>query len=179
MAIADIKYNELIQRIYKEGEWDIGEDVRTIYSDGTPAYSKSIFGVQVEFDQGEIPLLTNKQVAWQVAIKEAYLFWVKQTTKAKDFDSLNVGIWKEWYKEIDGELGIGRSYGYQLKKYKQVERLIDGLKNNPQSRRHLVSYWNENDKPYKSLMECCWSMQFNVKNDMLDMILIQRSADIG
>lgn len=108
---ADKIYNELVKEIYEEGVWDKGENVRTVYSDGTPAYTKSVFGKQVVFEEGEIPLLTSKFVGWKTALKEMLLFWSHQTVKKEDFEAWNVRIWDEWFKE-DGTLG--KSYAYQF-----------------------------------------------------------------
>lgn len=178
MSIADEKYKELVLDIYENGSWDYGQDVRGKYEDGNPAYSKSVFGRQVKFEKGELPILNSKHVGNVTAFKEVFLFWIMQTTKAADFEALNVPIWREWYKVIDGELGLGRSYGYQLKKFKQVEGLLEQLKNNPASKRHLVSYWNAEDVQFKALMECVWGIQFNIQNGNLDLLLVQRSVDV-
>lgn len=178
MSIADDKYKALVLDIYENGTWDYGHDVRGKYEDGQSAYSKSIFGRQIKFEEGEIPILTSKFVGNKTAFKEIFLFWILQTTRAVDFESHNVPIWREWYKEIDGELGLGRSYGYQLKKFGQVEQLLEQLKNNPASKRHLVSYWNASDVQFKALMECVWGIQFHIREGKLDLLLIQRSVDV-
>ena len=80
MAVADIKYKELIRKIMKEGVWDKdqGVDIRPKYKDGTPAYSKKIFGHQVTFEKGEVPIVTSSKVFTKTAIKEMLLFWVHQ-----------------------------------------------------------------------------------------------------
>ena len=174
MSIADVKYNELVRDIYENGVW---KEARGKYADGTTSKAKSVFGRQVTFKEGEIPIITTKFVANKTAYKENWIFYVLQSTLAEVFEKYNVPIWREWYKEIDGEYGLGRSYGYQLKKYNQMEKLIHNLLNDPYSNRHLISFWNEEDKPKKSLQECCWAIQFNVREDKLDMLLIQRSVD--
>lgn len=177
LSRADEIYNELILDIYNNGQWDKDGDVRTKYEDGSPAYTKSVFGRQVKFAEGEIPIITTKFVANKTAYKENWIFYVLQSHLAETFEKYNVSIWREWYKEIDGKYGIGRSYAYQLKKYKQMEKLIYNLKHHPYSRRHLISFFNKEDEPYKALQECAWAVQFNVRNNKLDMLLIQRSVD--
>lgn len=177
MAKADEIYRELIFDIYENGDWDTDGDVRTKYEDGSPAFTKSVFGRQVKFKEGEVPIITTKHVGNKTAFKENWIFYVLQSHLAQTFEDNNVTIWREWYKEIDGEYGIGRSYGYQLKKYKQIENLIYNLKHHPYSRRHLICFWNEEDKPKKSLLECAWAVQFNVRKGKLDLLLIQRSVD--
>ncbi|QIC46171.1 thymidylate synthase [Lysinibacillus sphaericus] len=111
MSIADVKYKELIEDIYNNGEWDFDGDVRTKYADGSNAYTKSVFGRQIIFNEGEIPLLTTKHVGWKTAFKEMYLFWVKQTVKKDEFEKMDVKVWDEWFLE-DGSLG--KSYAYQF-----------------------------------------------------------------
>ena len=77
MSVADKKYKELIKEIAINGVWDKDGNVlpRTRYSDGDVAYSKSVFGVQVKFEQGEIPLLTSKKVFTTTAINEMICIW--------------------------------------------------------------------------------------------------------
>ena len=72
MSVADKKYKELIKEIAINGVWDGDGNVlpHTRYSDGDVAYSKSVFGVQVKFEQGEIPILTSKKVCTTTAINE-------------------------------------------------------------------------------------------------------------
>lgn len=118
---ADKKYAELINKISTEGKWDkynSNGKVRTVYADGTTAYSKGIFGEQIKFEQGEVPLLTNKKVFWKTALKEMLLFWQHQTVKEKDFKEWNVKVWDEWFKE-DGTLG--KSYAYQFESLRELK----------------------------------------------------------
>ena len=74
MSVADKKYKELIKEIAISGVWDKSDSVlpRTRYSDGGVAYSKSVFGVQVKFEQGEIPLLTSKKVFTTLALISSF-----------------------------------------------------------------------------------------------------------
>lgn len=309
---ADVEYNKLIQKIKEEGEWDTGEKVRGVYKDGLPAYTKSIFGHQVKFKDGAIPLITSKQVFAKTAVKEAWLFWVLQTVQEKDFKDNKVTIWDEWFNR-DGNLG--RSYAYQFESHRHQERelitvqprvkqkpktlmpitlkkdgvgevknytddeidkllaiwnnlfvkeeyyvhknwysfenflrdirylpqfflareegfnewvidlnyynsnyyssqscvwlpkeeselysmwsqkyqsnkryelsrnqvveLLLNIKNNPQSRRLMTSFWNHADVDKKQLQECAWATQSNIKNGYFDFMLIQRSVDTG
>lgn len=179
MNKADLLYKELVEDIQKNGSWDKGEQVRTKYADGSPAYTKHIFGKQIVFEEGEIPLLTTKFVGWKTATKEMYLFWVKQTTLAADFEELACTIWREWYGHYTTGYGIGKSYGYQLKKYKQVEELIYQIENNPQSRRLMTSFWSPEDIGEKALQECAMQTTWNVVNGKLELILYSRSLDVA
>lgn len=121
MNKADQLYKELVIDIYNNGVWDKNEKVRTIYADGTPAYTKSVFGRQVIFEEGVIPLLTSKFVGWKTALKEMLLFWSHQTVKKEDFEAWNVRIWDEWFKE-DGTLG--KSYAYQFESMSKNQQCL-------------------------------------------------------
>lgn len=179
MSIADIKYKNLIKDIYKNGSWDRDKEVRAKYADGTPAYCKSVFGRQVIFEEDELPLLTCKKVFTLTAIKEMYLFWIKQTVKKEDFEALSCKIWDEWFLP-DGTLG--KSYAYQFTSTdgrNQVVELINNIKNNPTSKRLMTSFWNYNDVNDKALQECAFQTQWHVRGDRLDLILTQRSCDTG
>lgn len=176
MSYADIVYKDLINDIYNNGSWDYGEDVRTQYKDGEKAYAKSLFGYQVKFPKGVVPLITTKKVFTQTAIKEMLLFWVHQTVKKEDFDNWNVKIWSEWFKE-DGTLGDSYAAQFQKGERNQVVELIKGIKENPKSRRLMTSFWDFENAPNKALQECAWATQWDVRNGQLNLILIQRSVD--
>ena len=111
MSIADIKYKELIKDIYENGSWDSDKEVRAKYADGTPAYCKSVFGKQIIFEENELPLLTCKKMFPITAIKELYLFWIKQSIKKEDFEQINCNVWNEWFFEDNT---LGKSYAYQF-----------------------------------------------------------------
>lgn len=125
MALADEKYNELVEEINKNGKWDKDGDVRTVYADGEKAYTKSVFGVQVKFPKGAIPLLTNKKVFELTSKKEMMLFWIHQTVQEKDFKEHNVKVWDQWFNK-DGNLG--RSYAYQFESHRHHEREVVEVK---------------------------------------------------
>ena len=138
MSIADIKYKQLIKDIHSNGDWDISTNVRAKYADGTPAYSKSVFGRQVVFEEDELPLITCKKMFPTSALKEMYLFWIKQTVKIQDFKDINCNIWNEWELK-DGT--IGKSYAYQLQSSfsKNIVEIIP----------RLFPYQNHSTKPIK------------------------------
>lgn len=181
MSIADKKYKELILDIYQNGTWDSDKEVRGKYADGTPAYSKSVFGKQIVFEEDEVPLVTCKQVYYKSGIKELDLFWIQQTTKREAFEKIGLKFWDEWilnegpYKDT-----LGTSYAHQMSRNgrNQVKELLYNLKHNPASKRHLVSFWNYEEVQDKALQECCWAFQFHVRADRLDFLLIQRSCDL-
>lgn len=188
MSIADKKYKELLITILRDGVWDSDGSVRTVYKDGSPAYSKSIFGVQVKFNKGEIPIITSKKTPVQSSINEVvHAFFRLKTNKLVDFHNLGIKYWDEWGQD---DQTIGRSYGWQLANQKevcvvdgetveldQVDNILHKLKNDPYSRRIMFSYWNPGDVDKKALQECAWSGQFNVRSGHLDFLLCQRSVD--
>lgn len=180
MSIADVKYKELIQRIRDEGVWDSenGEIVRAKYKDGTSAFSKKVFGHQVVFEKGQIPLVTSKKVFTTTAIKEMLLFWCEQTVCKKDFERENVKIWDEWMLP-DGTLGMAYAAQFQKGDRNQVDELIYEIKNNSQSRRLMTCFWDFENIHRKALQECCWFTQWNVQNGQLDLLIHSRSLDVG
>lgn len=112
MARADVLYNELIEKVLANGVWDKGMGVRTKWKDGSSAYSKSIIGHSLQFDNKEVPILTGKEVKWKAAIQEAVIWiWQMKSNVVQDLRNLGSKIWDEW-ELPDGT--IGKAYGYQL-----------------------------------------------------------------
>lgn len=196
MSKFDIQYNQLVSDIINNGVWDKDQQVRTKWIDGTPAYTKSLISKQLSVDASEVPILTSKRVAWKSAIHELIWFYIKRTSDVSYLRENNVKIWEEWTRE-DGT--IGRAYGHQLGKpirtglrqdyiagddylfnwSNQVHKLIDDLKNNPSSRRHVISLWNIDDSWDMALQPCVWSNQWLVKENKLHLIVQVRSNDCG
>ena len=77
MSQADLQYEALVEEILLRGTWDTGMDVRAKWKDGSPAYSKSIIGHSLRFDNKEVTINTTKEVKWRAAILEA-LMWIWQ-----------------------------------------------------------------------------------------------------
>jgi thymidylate synthase len=125
MNQADEQYKRVVETVMRVGVKDTDQHVRTVWEDGTPAYTKSIFGHQVEFDEGELPILTTKRVYWKTALKEILIFWQKQSVEEKDFKDANVKVWQEWFNK-DGNLG--RSYAYQFESHRHHKREIVKIK---------------------------------------------------
>jgi len=188
LSIADQKYKHLLLEILEEGEWDTDGDVRPVYKDGTPAHTKSIFGKSIEFKEGEVPIITSKHTPVQTSINEViHWFFRLKSTDVNVAKELGIKYWNAWKLDDDT---IGRSYSYQLReqeetlniygkeiKLDQVDNILYRLEHDPYSRRIMFAYWNPNDVHLKSLQECAWSGQFNVRNGRLDFILTQRSVD--
>jgi len=174
-------YLELLQKILNEGEKRI---------DRTGTGTLSIFGHQMRINLADgFPLLTTKKCHLKSIIHEL-LWFLKGETNVAYLRENKVSIWDEWAKE-NGELGPvygyqwrhwGKPYGEKDKNQKgidQISRLISDLKNNPQSRRHIVSAWNVADIEQMALPPCHVLFQFYVHEDgRLSCQLYQRSADV-
>lgn len=152
-------------------------------SDRTGTGTRSVFGWQMRFDLAAgFPLLTTKKLHTRSIIYEL-LWFLRGDTNIKYLKENGVSIWDDW---ADADGNLGPVYGYQWrhwpgaegKEVDQITQLIDGLKKNPDSRRHIVSAWNPSDIPKMKLPPCHALFQFYVANGKLSCQLYQRSADI-
>ncbi len=151
--------------------------------DRTGTGTQSIFGYQMRFDlkQG-FPMLTTKKLHLKSIIHEL-LWFISGDTNIKYLKDNGVRIWDEWADE-NGDLGP--VYGHQWRSWPkpngktvdQISLLIDQLKNNPDSRRHIVSAWNVADVDQMALPPCHCLFQFYVADGKLSCQLYQRSADV-
>ena len=167
------QYLQLLDRILKEGEEK---------TDRTGTGTISVFGHQMRFNLEEgFPLLTTKKLHLKSIIYEL-LWFLNGDTNAKWLQERGVRIWNEWADE-DGNLG--HIYGYQWRSWPdyngghidQITRVINDIKNNPDSRRLIVSAWNVGDLDNMNLPPCHILFQFYVANGKLSLQLYQRSAD--
>ncbi len=167
------QYHQLLSKILQEG---IKKEDRT----GTGTIS--IFGYQMHFDLEEgFPLITTKKLHLRSIIHEL-LWFLKGETNIAYVKENKVGIWDEWADE-KGELGP--VYGKQWRSWScrdgstidQIKEAIDTIKNNPNSRRIIVSAWNVEDLPKMALAPCHCFFQFYVAEGKLSCQLYQRSAD--
>ena len=150
--------------------------------DRTGTGTLSIFGHQMRFDlQDSFPLLTTKKIHFKSVAYEL-LWFLKGDTNIKYLKDNGVSIWDEWADE-NGDLGP--VYGKQWRDWKgangfhdQISNVIDQIKNNPNSRRHIVSAWNVAEIPSMALAPCHILFQFYVQEGKLSCQLYQRSADI-
>jgi thymidylate synthase len=151
--------------------------------DRTGTGTTSVFGYQMRFDLSEkFPLLTTKKVHLKSVIHEL-LWFLKGSTNIGYLKENGVSIWDEWADE-NGDLGP--VYGSQWRSWQtsdgraidQISNLIENIKNNPDSRRLIVSAWNVGEVDKMKLPPCHCFFQFYVANDKLSCQLYQRSADI-
>ena len=152
-------------------------------SDRTGTGTLSVFGHQMRFDLAAgFPLLTTKKLHLRSIIHELLWFLAGDTNIAY-LKANGVSIWNEWADE-NGDLGP--VYGHQWRHWPardggeidQIRQLVEGLKRNPDSRRHLVSAWNPADVDRMALPPCHALFQFYVAGGRLSCQLYQRSADI-
>jgi thymidylate synthase len=168
------QYHDLIKRVLDEG---VAKEDRT----GTG--TTSVFGHQMRFDLSEgFPLVTTKKLHLRSIIHEL-LWFLKGGSNIAYLKENGVRIWDEWADE-NGDLGP--VYGVQWRSWPtpggasidQITQLIHNIKNNPDSRRLIVSAWNVSEIPNMALPPCHTFFQFYVADGKLSCQLYQRSADI-
>ena len=167
------QYHDLLQHILDNG---------TKKEDRTGTGTNSVFGYQMRFDLNEgFPCLTTKKLHLRSIIHEL-LWFLKGDTNIQYLKENNVSIWDEWADE-DGNLGP--VYGSQWRSWPtadgrhidQIKQVIDQIKNNPDSRRIIVSAWNVGEIDKMALPPCHAFFQFYVADGKLSCQLYQRSAD--
>jgi thymidylate synthase len=170
-------------------EWQYLNLLRDILESGarrddrTGTGTLGVFGRQMRFDLSKgFPLLTTKKLHLRSIIVEL-LWFLRGETNIRWLKENGVSIWDEW-ADVEGELGP--VYGKQWRSWAapngqsidQIQRLIEGLKTNPNSRRHIVSAWNPADIEDMALPPCHCLFQFFVADGKLSCQLYQRSADV-
>ena len=178
------QYHDLVKHVLENGNEK---------HDRTGTGTKSVFGYQLRFDLSEgFPMVTTKKLHLKSIVYEL-LWFLQGDTNIKYLQERGVRIWNEWADE-NGDLGP--VYGHQWRNWNseeidQISEIIETLKNNPDSRRMLVSAWNpsvlpDTSKPFSenvangkaALPPCHAFFQFYVANGKLSCQLYQRSADI-
>lgn len=168
------QYHDLLKRVLEEG---------VEKSDRTGTGTISVFGHQSRYNLADgFPVLTTKKLHLKSIIYEL-LWFLNGDTNAKYLQDNGVRIWNEWADE-NGDLG--HIYGYQWRSWPdyngghidQITEAVNTIKNNPDSRRIIVSAWNVADLPNMNLPPCHAFFQFYVADRKLSLQLYQRSADI-
>lgn len=167
------QYQDLLRHIMTDG---------VVKHDRTGVGTKSVFGYQMRFDLSEgFPLLTTKKVHLKSIIYEL-LWFIAGDTNIKYLKDHGVSIWDEWADE-NGDLGP--VYGHQWRSWPapdgrsidQLTQVVNMIKNNPDSRRMLVTAWNPGEVDKMALPPCHCLFQFYVAEGKLSCQLYQRSAD--
>jgi len=152
-------------------------------SDRTGTGTRSVFGRQLRFDLSEgFPMLTTKKLH-QKSIVGELIWFLRGDTNVHWLQERGINIWNEWADE-NGDLGP--VYGHQWRSWPtpdggsidQIAKVIDSIKNNPDSRRHIVSAWNVAEVDDMALPPCHTMFQFYVADGKLSCQLYQRSADV-
>ncbi len=168
------QYLDLLRHIRDHG---------TFKGDRTGTGTQSVFGYQMRFDLAQgFPLLTTKKLHLKSIIHEL-LWFLAGDTNVKALNEAGVTIWNDWADE-DGELGP--VYGHQWRSWPatdgreidQIAQVIDGIRREPNSRRHIVSAWNVAEVENMALPPCHCLFQFYVLDGRLSCQLYQRSADV-
>ncbi len=168
------QYHDLLKHIIANG---------TEKTDRTGTGTRSVFGYQMRFNLNEgFPIVTTKKVHLKSIIHEL-LWFIKGETNIKYLQDNQVKIWDEW---ADANGDLGPVYGKQWRSWStpsgenidQLKEVIQTLKNNPDSRRIIVSAWNVGELSEMALMPCHAFFQFYVADGKLSCQLYQRSADV-
>lgn len=168
------QYLDLVKHVMENG---------TLKEDRTGTGTRSVFGYQLRCNLEEgFPLLTTKKVHLKSIIYEL-LWFLRGDTNVRWLQEHGVRIWNEWADE-NGELGP--VYGHQWRSWPdydggdidQIAKVVEDIKNNPNSRRHIVSAWNVAEVNRMALPPCHSLFQFYVADGRLSLQLYQRSADL-
>lgn len=174
---------ENIHQIVNYGSTDFGQNARGRYSsDQAPAHSYFITQVVEKYDigAGELPITCLRPIAIKKAIGE--ILWIYQDM-SNNLDLLRDKYGITWWDEWDiGNRSIGQAYGAVVRDYDLMRKLLDGLKNNPFGRRHIINLYQYDDmaKPHgldPCAYETIWSVRQVEDRLVLDLTLIQRSSD--
>ncbi len=178
MITANLTYEECLHFILSDG---------AVKTDRTGTGTRSLFGLQMRFDlQRGFPLVTTKRVYTRPMIEEL-LWFLRGSTDNNELVTKDVHIWDAWARP-DGDLGP--IYGKQWRSWAgagefgednaidQITNVVEGIKRDPDGRRHIVSAWNVADLPDMALAPCHCLFQFYVAEGRLSCQLYQRSADI-
>lgn len=186
MSYADKVFIETCRNILDNGSSTYGESVRARWEDGSPAYTKRLFGVSNTYDVGkEFPVITLRKTYLKSAMDE--ILWIYQK-KSNKLSELHSDIWNKWAKDDNT---IGNAYGYQVNKkislingkiMDQMDYVLYCLKNDPFNRRMVISLWNPEELHLMSLTPCAWTITLMVTKEddinTLNMLLVQRSQDM-
>ena len=168
------QYLDLMRHVLEHGH---------VKADRTGTGTRSVFGWQMRFDLAAgFPVLTTKKLHLRSIIIEL-LWFLRGDTNIQWLKDNKVSIWDEW---ADAQGDLGPVYGHQWRHWPardggeidQITQLVDGLKKNPDSRRHIVTAWNPTDVDRMALPPCHALFQFYVADGRLSCQLYQRSADI-
>ena len=167
MSKFDNVYLDLCEKILNEGYYNQNRTGIATYKIPHQILS---FDLQEEF-----PILTTKFVAFKTAVKELLWIFKDQSNNVEELKAQNVHIWDEWEAK-DGT--IGTAYGWIVREFKQIDKLIDQLKNNDQDRRMIINLWQIPYLDTGTLHPCVFNSCWDVTDGKLNCMLTIRSNDI-
>ena len=179
----DMYTKKILDRILQEGTMDINP--RPHYEDGVKAHTLSVNHGICTYDltKEEFPITTLRPIAVKSSIGE--ILWIYQDA-SNDLDLLRDKYGVTWWDEWDiGNRTIGSVYGETVNRHELMKNLLNGLKNNPDGRRHIMCLWQEDDfKEKHGLKPCAFLTEWNIRHgrddkDYLDLMLTQRSSDFA
>lgn len=167
----EIKYRKILKECLKKGNFR---------NDRTGIGSYSIFDKNIVINISKyFPILTGRKIFLKIFETE-FDWFINGETNIKRFQDLNIHIWDAWANK-NGNLGP--VYGFQMLNFNnnninQLDKIIDSIKNNPDSRRHIITLWNPLQIDQMALPPCYHNFQFYVQNNKLNLAVTQRSGDL-
>lgn len=188
MAKWDDVYCSLCEKILTEGRW-------TPNRTGVDTIKIPAAHFQLDVEE-EFPILTTKQLFIRQAVLEMLWIYQAQSNDVRWLQERNVHIWDEWEIDENGDWKdintgkvlrhfdpsmahtIGTAYGYVVKKYHLIDKLIHSIKETPDDRRRVVSLWQEAEMETAVLPSCVWSSEWDITDGRLNLLVHQRSCDV-
>lgn len=170
MVSFDEQYKALVKDIIENGYKS---------EDRTGVGTRKVFGASFRFrDTTEVfPILQCKKTNFDSLSKELLWIYKDQSNDVRLLrEKYGVNIWNEW-ERADGT--IGDAYGEQVRKHGQLDKLIRGLRELPQGRRHMINLWSWEDLGNMALPPCCFMTIWDVNDGKLNVHVTQRSGDVG
>ncbi len=165
MSSAEIQYFNLIYKIEKEG----------IVKKPTKGACRSVFGHIITLIPTEVPLLKSRKIYWKGLVGELKAFLADEST-VEGFEKYGCNFWGAWANE-DGTLSVDYArLLHNFNKVNQLKSLVEGIKDKPDSRKHIISLWDPSSDSKQ--VPCVLSYQWYVVEGVLEMIWTQRSADV-
>lgn len=185
---ADIYFYGTAHEILTQGKWD--SNPRPKWKDGKPALSKFVTQKQFVYDisKSEFPIISARKTAFKGAFYDIEAIYIKQTNIIEEMHPSIHSWWVDFVvAESEGKRSIGQTYGHTVKRYKLIDKLLDGLQNNPFGRRHIINLWQEQQmiEDPKALVPCAYETLYSIRDVLvngeqvryIDMTLNQRSMD--
>ncbi len=181
-------YRDIVMDIINNGTDQDPTLVRARYAEGSPAPTKFIQGINFKIrPEDGIPILRSKRVFQKTPLVELEWIWQELSNDVTWLQDHKCKVWNEW---ANTENTIGKAYGFQLakkcrqvswqtEKLNQVEYVLYQLEKNPSSRRIMTSLWDVDDLDEMTLEPCVWATNWKVNNNVLDLHVKQRSADMA